>query len=73
MATRVRTADGRAKEPRSDSFTITAVRPSGGAPDWISVAAIPGQFADSSGVQWHGLPMSLVEKGDPYPKQIERR
>ena len=33
------------------------------------------QFADSSRIQLifsaHGLPMSLVEKGDPYPKQIE--
>ena len=32
------------------------------------------QFPDSSGVHLlfsaHGLPMSLVEKGDPYPKQI---
>jgi ferrochelatase len=33
------------------------------------------QFSDSSGIHLvfsaHGLPMSLVEKGDPYPKQIE--
>ncbi len=33
------------------------------------------QFPDSSRVELlfsaHGLPMSLVEKGDPYPKQIE--
>jgi len=33
------------------------------------------QFADSSRIYLvfsaHGLPMSLVEKGDPYPKQIE--
>jgi ferrochelatase len=33
------------------------------------------QFADSSRIHLvfsaHGLPMSLVEKGDPYPKQIE--
>jgi ferrochelatase len=33
------------------------------------------QFPDSSKVHLvfsaHGLPMSLVEKGDPYPKQIE--
>jgi len=33
------------------------------------------QFADSSKIHLvfsaHGLPMSLVEKGDPYPKQIE--
>ena len=32
------------------------------------------QFADSSRIHLvfsaHGLPMSLVEKGDPYPKQI---
>jgi ferrochelatase len=32
------------------------------------------QFPDSSGIHLlfsaHGLPMSLVEKGDPYPKQI---
>ena len=33
------------------------------------------QFEDSARIQLvfsaHGLPMSLVEKGDPYPKQIE--
>lgn len=33
------------------------------------------QFPDSSRIQLvfsaHGLPMSLVEKGDPYPKQIQ--
>ena len=33
------------------------------------------QFPDSSKIHMifsaHGLPMSLVEKGDPYPKQIE--
>ena len=33
------------------------------------------QFAESSKIHLvfsaHGLPMSLVEKGDPYPKQIE--
>lgn len=33
------------------------------------------QFRNSSGIHLvfsaHGLPMSLVEKGDPYPKQIE--
>jgi ferrochelatase len=33
------------------------------------------QFPDSSRIHLvfsaHGLPMSLVEKGDPYPKQIE--
>jgi protoporphyrin/coproporphyrin ferrochelatase len=33
------------------------------------------QFPDSSQIQLvfsaHGLPMSLVEKGDPYPRQIE--
>jgi ferrochelatase len=33
------------------------------------------QFSDSSGIHLifsaHGLPMSLVEKGDPYPHQIE--
>lgn len=33
------------------------------------------QFSDSSGIHMvisaHGLPMSLVEQGDPYPKQIE--
>jgi ferrochelatase len=33
------------------------------------------QFADSSRIHLvfsaHGLPMSLVEKGDPYPKHIE--
>jgi len=34
------------------------------------------QFPDSSRIHLvfsaHGLPMSLVEKGDPYPKQIEK-
>ncbi|HYL61590.1 MAG TPA: ferrochelatase [Candidatus Methylomirabilis sp.] len=33
------------------------------------------QFGESSGIQLifsaHGLPMSLVEKGDPYPGQVE--
>jgi len=33
------------------------------------------QFPDSSRIQLvfsaHGLPMSLVEKGDPYPKQVQ--
>jgi ferrochelatase len=33
------------------------------------------QFSDSSRIHLifsaHGLPMSLVEKGDPYPRQIE--
>ncbi len=33
------------------------------------------QFSDASRIQLvfsaHGLPMSLVEKGDPYPKQIQ--
>lgn len=33
------------------------------------------QFADPAGVHLvfsaHGLPMSLVEKGDPYPRQVE--
>jgi ferrochelatase len=39
------------------------------------VGLILRQFADSSRIHLvfsaHGLPMSLVEKGDPYPKQIE--
>ena len=39
------------------------------------IGSILRQFADSSRIQLifsaHGLPMSLVEKGDPYPKQIE--
>jgi ferrochelatase len=34
------------------------------------------QFTDSRGIHLlfsaHGLPMSLVEKGDPYPRQVER-
>jgi len=49
----------------------SAVYPGAGSTDWIRIAAIPGQFAHSFGVSAHGLPMSLVEKGDPYPKQIE--
>ncbi len=39
------------------------------------IGSVLRQFPDSSRVQLvfsaHGLPMSLVEKGDPYPKQIE--
>lgn len=39
------------------------------------IAVCLRQFADSSGIRLifsaHGLPMSLVEKGDPYPRQIE--
>jgi ferrochelatase len=39
------------------------------------IASILRQFPDSSRIHLvfsaHGLPMSLVEKGDPYPKQIE--
>jgi ferrochelatase len=39
------------------------------------VGSILRQFPDSSRIHLvfsaHGLPMSLVEKGDPYPKQIE--
>src|ERR1700736_321355 len=39
------------------------------------IGSVLRQFADSSRIQLvfsaHGLPMSLVEKGDPYPRQIE--
>jgi protoporphyrin/coproporphyrin ferrochelatase len=39
------------------------------------IGSILRQFADSSRIHLvfsaHGLPVSLVEKGDPYPKQIE--
>jgi len=39
------------------------------------IGSVLRQFADSSGIHLvfsaHGLPMSLVEKGDPYPNQIE--
>ena len=39
------------------------------------IGSILRQFANSSKIHLifsaHGLPMSLVEKGDPYPKQIE--
>ncbi len=39
------------------------------------IGSVLRQFPDSSRVHLvfsaHGLPMSLVEKGDPYPKQIE--
>jgi protoporphyrin/coproporphyrin ferrochelatase len=39
------------------------------------IASVLRQFPDSSRIHLvfsaHGLPMSLVEKGDPYPKQIE--
>jgi len=65
--------DGRAKEHTVGQFYdhplyIQAVD----ATDWVGIAAIPGQFADSSGVQRARFcRLSLVEKGDPYPKQIE--
>jgi ferrochelatase len=39
------------------------------------ISLVLRQFADSSRIHLvfsaHGLPMSLVEKGDPYPNQIE--
>lgn len=39
------------------------------------IGSVLRQFTDSSRIHLvfsaHGLPMSLVEKGDPYPKQIE--
>jgi ferrochelatase len=39
------------------------------------IGSVLRQFPDSSHIHLvfsaHGLPMSLVEKGDPYPKQIE--
>jgi ferrochelatase len=39
------------------------------------IGSILRQFSDSSRIHLvfsaHGLPMSLVEKGDPYPQQIE--
>jgi ferrochelatase len=39
------------------------------------IGSVLRQFADSSCIHLvfsaHGLPMSLVEKGDPYPNQIE--
>jgi ferrochelatase len=39
------------------------------------IGSVLRQFADSSSIHLvfsaHGLPMSLVEKGDPYPGQIE--
>jgi ferrochelatase len=39
------------------------------------IGSVLRQFPDSSGIHLifsaHGLPMSLVEKGDPYPNQIE--
>jgi protoporphyrin/coproporphyrin ferrochelatase len=40
------------------------------------IRSVLRQFPDSSRIQLvfsaHGLPMSLVEKGDPYPNQIEK-
>ena len=39
------------------------------------IGSVLRQFSDSSKIHLvfsaHGLPMSLVEKGDPYPRQIE--
>src|SRR5260370_2283133 len=39
------------------------------------IGSVLRQFSDSSRIHLvfsaHGLPMSLVKKGDPYPKQIE--
>ncbi len=39
------------------------------------IGSVLRQFPDSSRIHLvfsaHGLPMSLVEKGDPYPKQIK--
>jgi ferrochelatase len=40
------------------------------------IGSVLRQFSDSSRIHLvfsaHGLPMSLVEKGDPYPRQIEQ-
>ena len=39
------------------------------------IGSVLRQFADGAGIHLlfsaHGLPMSLVDKGDPYPRQIE--
>src|ERR1700736_1690147 len=65
-------ADGRAKEHTVGQFYdhplyIQAVTQ--------RIGSVLRQFPDSSRIHLvfsaHGLPMSLVEKGDPYPKQIE--
>jgi len=65
-------ADGRAKETTVGQFYdhplyIQAVMQ--------RIGSVLRQFPDSSRIHLvfsaHGLPMSLVEKGDPYPKQIE--
>ena len=65
-------ADGRAKEHTVGQFYdhplyIQAVVQ--------RIGSMLRQFPDSSRIHLvfsaHGLPMSLVEKGDPYPKQIE--
>jgi ferrochelatase len=64
--------DGRAKEHTVGQFYdhplyIQAVTQ--------RIGSVLRQFPDSSRIHLvfsaHGLPMSLVEKGDPYPKQIE--
>jgi ferrochelatase len=64
--------DGRAKEHTVGQFYdhplyIQAVAQ--------RIGSVLRQFPDSSRIQLvfsaHGLPMSLVKKGDPYPKQIE--
>ena len=54
-------------------FLRSSALHSGGGAD--ASARVLRQFPDSSRIHLvfsaHGLPMSLVEKGDPYPNQIE--
>ena len=65
-------ADGRAKEHTVGQFYD---HPLYIRAETQRIGSMLRQFTDSSRIHLvfiaHGLPMSLVEKGDPYPKQIE--
>ncbi len=64
--------DGRAKEHTVGQFYDHPLYTQAVAQ---RIGSVLRQFPDSSRIHLvfsaHGLPMSLVEKGDPYPKQIE--
>jgi ferrochelatase len=65
-------AEGRAKETTVGQFYDHPLYVQAVAQ---RIGSVLRQFPDSSRIHLvfsaHGLPMSLVEKGDPYPKQIE--
>lgn len=74
------TSSGETNGGRSNGPRVSTVGQFYNHPGYIRavvqrIGSILRQFPDSSRIHLvfsaHGLPMSLVEKGDPYPKQIE--